>query len=456
MILFHPTKGTKKAVAYYRHSDREKQENSISIQRDHVKKYAARFNIEVIFEEFDKETGLVGPDERIGFGRLFDNWIKNHNAPHFDFVLVFDESRWGRFQNDNAAPHYEYLCNEQGKYVIYVENGISPEDQKTQLGFKLHKSIKRHMAAQFSLDLSNKVYHGCVKVSQQGFSAGGSACYGMVRVLLDVNKNPVGVLKKGEHKAISNARVTFKPADDRTSETVKEIFFLFDKGMRLGEIAKLLNERGIPSAKGGKWNGEKLLRILTNETYTGTRIYNKTWSRLRQKTRSNPRTEWVVKEEAFPGIIDRELFFRVQERLYWMMPSRWKQGVYAIRKAHRLVQDDLRKLLNEYNVSEDYVCYFLRQFPIVYAVGISPKPSIQCWCFTIPDELRRYQFIIGIGVSLNRKDPVDRIFVIPSHELGLSNISVFSENDTEFSKYKIEEDKIKEKISHLAQAVLAQ
>ena len=129
---------------------------------------------------------------------------------------------------------------------------------------------------------------------REGFPAGifrrRQSLYGMARLLLDADKKPERMLKKGEHKAISNARVTFTPANDKTTETVKEIFYLFTvEEKALKEVAIALNAKGIPSANGGQWNHQKVLHVLTNDTYIGTKTYNKKWHRLKQRHRKNPR-----------------------------------------------------------------------------------------------------------------------------------------------------------------------
>ena len=67
---------TKTAIAYYRHSAEDKQENSVAIQRGHVEKFANKHHIEIIHEEVDEGvSGLLA--NRPGFERLFTNWIKN-------------------------------------------------------------------------------------------------------------------------------------------------------------------------------------------------------------------------------------------------------------------------------------------------------------------------------------------------------------------------------------------
>lgn len=234
---------SKRAVAYYRHSAEDKQENSVAIQRKHVEIFAHEHSLEIIHEEVDEGvSGLLA--NRPGFERLFIEWIENPLAPHFDYVLVYDVSRWGRFQDQDQAGHYVYLCKKHGKEVVYVSRGFI--DATNQLFSSLEISIQRYMAAEYSRQLSEKVFHGCVKVSQQGYSAGGKAAYGMARQLLDVNKKPIRILSLGEHKQIANERVSFTPKNDDTTEAVRKyLIYSYTKD----------------------WIYLKLLHILTKEKY---------------------------------------------------------------------------------------------------------------------------------------------------------------------------------------------
>ncbi len=274
MQLSLEPKQKRRAIAYYRHSAEDKQENSVQIQRDHTHKFIAENDVKLIHEEADEgKTGLLAT--RPAFERLLNDWIKNPAAPEFEYVLVYDVSRWGRFQDQNEGAYYEFLCKQYGRKVVYVTHVFPKEDQ--QLISHLQTSIERDMAADYSRQLSEKVFYGSVKVSEQGFSAGGTACYGMARQLLDEQHKPIGILEKGQHKLVSNQRVTFVPRNDETTKAVKEAFELLVHNWGTPEsIATALNAKGIPSANGGLWNRGKVLNILTNETYTGARIYNKT------------------------------------------------------------------------------------------------------------------------------------------------------------------------------------
>jgi len=49
-----PPSGGRKAVAYYRHSAQDRQENSVEIQREQVHQFAKQHSIEIIHEFADR------------------------------------------------------------------------------------------------------------------------------------------------------------------------------------------------------------------------------------------------------------------------------------------------------------------------------------------------------------------------------------------------------------------
>ena len=439
----------KKVVAYYRHSAEDKQENSVPIQREQAQKLVKQHNMEIIHEEADEGKSGLNAD-RPAFERLFKDWILNQDAPHFDFVLVYDVSRWGRFQDQDEAAYYEFLCKQHGKRVIYISRGFPKDEQDEQLISHLQTSIERYMAAEYSRQLSQKVFYGSVKVSEQGFSAGGTACYGMARLLLDANKKPIRVLKKGEHKQIANERVTFIPLNDGSTKNVQEIFnLLINAWQNPNEIAEVLNAKDKLLTNGRKWNREKIMRILTNETYAGSRIYNKTWGRLKQKSRPNPRNEWIICRNAFPAIVDIELFKKAQEHLYWLIPSKWKHGIHTIGKVKRSLERDIKNFLIQRSFSENESEDIAQKLPLIFSVTFFVN-SVAHWCFFINEQVRQFDTVLGIGISLNRRKPIEKFFAIPTQDFSFVNHITFSEHDEFYSHYAITEDTISEYIVALA------
>lgn len=416
------------------------------IQREHAQKFAKQYKIEIIHEEADEgKSGLLA--SRPGFERLFNDWILNPNTPPFDYVLVYDVSRWGRFQDQDEAAYYEFRCKQHGKKVIYVARGFPKEEQ--QLISHLQTSIERYMAAEYSRQLSDKVFYGCVKVSEQGYSAGGTACYGMARQLLDANKKPVRVLQKGEHKQIANERVTFVPRNDETTEAVREMFkLLVEKWNSPKEVAQILNTRSIPSGNGGEWDREKVVRVLTNEAYTGTRVYNKTWGRLKQKTRHNPRNEWVIHPNAFPSIVNTEVFREAQEHLYWLMRSKWKKGIYTIKKARKLIQKEVGSLFTKQGLSEREAREIAEKLPVVFGVNFY-RESIPHRCFLIEENIRNYDYVLAVSIIIDQREPVDEFFLIPTSDFSVTNFIVFSEDERSYLNYKVEREQVEGKVISL-------
>jgi DNA invertase Pin-like site-specific DNA recombinase len=433
----------KKAIAYYRHSAEDKQENSVAIQRDHAQKFARENNMEIIHEEADEgKSGLSA--ERAGFQKILLNWVFNDNAPAFDYILVYDVSRWGRFQNPDEAAMYQYQCTKRGKKIIFVDKGIPREDQA--LINHLQTSIERYMAADYSRQLSGKVFFGSAKVSEQGYSAGGVACYGMARLLLDANKQPIRTLKLGEHKQISNERVIFTPLNDATTQTVQDIFDLCaNQSKTPDDIALILNQRNIPAPNGGLWDKYKIVRILSNETYVGSRIYNKTWKRLKQKGRRNPRSEWVICPNAFEAVVSKDVFEKAQQFLQHLFPIRPKGISFIAKKLRQTIRKDLSSLLSSRGVDEDKISIMLRSFPVVFSTKFF-RTDVPNWCFSVTEKMRNYESVLAVSIDLNKEDYIDDVFCIPTDQFWLSNFLIFSQQDTQYSEFLISGKVIEEKV----------
>ncbi len=238
-----------------------------------------------------------------------------------DFILVLNVSRWGRFQDLDLSAYYTGVCRNYGKQVIYTTIGFPKEDDLLHF---LHLDIERYRAASYVRDLSREVFKGCAEVAQQGFWAGGLPPYGLGRQLLDEQRRPVQMLARGQRKSIQNQRVVLTAGEEHEVAVVNRIFSAFVKERRLpGDIAASLNAEGIPSPRAGdmrkgqhirsKWTASSILSILTNELYIGTMIYNKTQQRLQAPTTPNPREQWICRENAFEGIVDKKLFLQGQE-----------------------------------------------------------------------------------------------------------------------------------------------
>ena len=321
-----------KAVAYYRHSAQDRQENSIPIQREQVCEWADKVGIEIVEEFADHGKSGLSAEHRDAFNDMLENWVKVPND--IEYVLVLDVSRWGRFQDIDMSATYSAECTKHGKRVVYTSLGLPDKDDPLHSVFV---GFERFRAAQYSRELSQKVFNGCAKISEQGYRAGGPPPYGLDRLLLDEARQPVQILEPGERKSIQNQRVTLTPKDDVQADVVVRIFKEFvEKGYDECRIADRLNRDGIPSPGGVKWDSAKLRHVLNNESYIGTMVYNKTTQRLMSPKRPNPPEEWIRKEGAFPGVIPRDLYEAAQ-------------AVFAERKRRATKEYLLETLRNVYD-----------------------------------------------------------------------------------------------------------
>ncbi len=428
-MLFTGSAKRRKAVAYYRHSAEDKQENSVPLQRDFVHELLKKHDIEIIHEEADEGvSGLTA--NRPGFSRLFQNWILNPSAPQFDYVVVYDVSRWGRFEDADEAGYYEFKCKQAGKEVVYARRGFSTEEQRGMS--QVQTAFERWMSFQYSKKLSEDVIRGCLEISSQGYSVGGQAPYGLARMLLSAgDRKPIRIMQDGEHKSVANERITFVPKGDHTTVAVIRIFNLFDSGFDFDGIADELNREGSVSATGTPWSKDKVLRILSNPAYKGTLVYNKTWGRLHKKKRDNPVSQWVVCDNAFEAVIEPERFDAVQEQLYWLLPSRYRKGVYAVSKARKIIKSEIRKLLEKSGIDPEYACLF----PAVFAVKRTSAAKEPFWCFCIPESIQQNKNVLCISVNPNSPELIDALFLMPTRDFDVRGMVLLSESQDPFTRY---------------------
>lgn len=298
----------RRAVAYYRHSAQDRQENSIPLQQDQVRAWARSRGLEIIREFADHGKSGLSVEDRDAFTDMLENWVKKRDD--FRYVLVLDVSRWGRFQDIDLSATYSAFCTQSGKKVVYTTLGLPEKDDPLHA---ILVGFERFRAAQYSRELSDKVARGREKIAEQGFWSGGYAPYGFTRLLLDEARSPVQTLRPAQRKAVANQRVTLAPGDPREIAVVRRIFDeCATREHQPLEIARGLNGDGIPAPGGGEWTYFKVRRVLTNELYIGTIVYNKTTKRLRSPARNVPRKDWIRTPAAFPPLISRPVFDRAQ------------------------------------------------------------------------------------------------------------------------------------------------
>jgi DNA invertase Pin-like site-specific DNA recombinase len=95
----------------------EHQQYSPENQLDIIRHYAAAHNMEIVEVYSDHGRSGLNIAGREGLNRLMSD-VENKQA-NFTSLLVYDVSRWGRFQDVDESAYYEYVLKRAGIKVHY-------------------------------------------------------------------------------------------------------------------------------------------------------------------------------------------------------------------------------------------------------------------------------------------------------------------------------------------------
>lgn len=302
-----------KAAQYVRMST-DHQEYSTDNQRDAIRQFAEMAGYEIIKTYEDAGRSGLNIEGRIGLQQLLAD-VEGGQAG-FDVVLVYDVSRWGRFQNIDESASYEFRCHVAGVRVEYCAEQFVNDGS---IGSDVLKTLKRSMAAEHSRVLSVKVFAGQTRLIGMGFRQGGPAGFGLRRQLVDREGNPKSLLNRNDHKSLQTDRVILVPGPPEEVEIVREIYRRFVEDERSEvEIALDLNRKGVPTDLGRAWTRGTVHQVLINEKYIGNNVWNRRSCKLKKKHVKNDPSIWVRSDGAFEAIVDRSVFERaeaiIQER----------------------------------------------------------------------------------------------------------------------------------------------
>lgn len=298
---------TVRAAEYVRMST-EHQKYSTENQADAIRQYARVRGFEIVRTYGDEGKSGLRLDGRHALKQLIDD--VQMGKTDFAAILVYDVSRWGRFQDADESAYYEYICRRAGISVHYCaeqfENDGSPVST-------IVKGVKRAMAGEYSRELSAKVFAGQCRLIELGYRQGGAPGYGLRRKLIDQTGQAKGELGRGEHKSIQTDRVILAPGPTEELETVHWMYRAFvEDGMPEREIAAALNARGISTDLGRPWTRGTVHQVLINEKYVGDNVWNRISFKLKKKRVRNGRDMWIRAEGVFESVIDRSLFEAAQ------------------------------------------------------------------------------------------------------------------------------------------------
>jgi len=271
---------TMKCAIYARVSTDE-QGTSIVNQQEYFKDYISRNNFEIFDIYSDEAFSGTETTKRLSFQRL----LEDGKSKRYDVLLAKSYSRFGRNQRETLTALAELF--ENGIRIIFVEDGLDSLKDKGMFG------LFAWLAEQEARKISARIKMTWDIYNKEGKIHNTSATYGY-----------------DYDSSIKNFVVNEKEA-----ETVRLIFDMYLRGEGVKRIALYLNENGICSKRGCKWQPVRIWNIITNEFYLGHLIQGKakTIDVTIKKLDFVDKSKWIVHRNNHDAIVSDEIFQKAQE-----------------------------------------------------------------------------------------------------------------------------------------------
>ena len=102
------------------------QQDSIINQVSAIREYARRCGMQIVKEYSDEGKSGLSVQDRESLTQLIRD-VQNGQI-NFAFILMYDVSRWGRFQDADESAYYEYICRQAGVSVHYCAEQLERDD----------------------------------------------------------------------------------------------------------------------------------------------------------------------------------------------------------------------------------------------------------------------------------------------------------------------------------------
>ena len=307
------TKQKKLRVAAYARvsTDTDKQLVSLETQKNHYEKYIkARPDWKFAGLYFDEGISGTKMDRRDGLKRLLEDCDKGL----IDYIVVKSISRLAR----NTVDSIEIVRKlfQQGIFIYFEKENISTEKMDGELLLtilaSLAESESRSISDNETWSVQKRFMNGTFKIGYP----------------------PYGYRNE-------NGKMVVEP---NQAETVRFIFASVLAGKSSVSIAKELNQRGIPSKRGGRWGSGVVKGMIRNEKYTGDVIFQKTYTddRFNRHINHGEKSKYMAKDH-HEAIISHEDFDAANAIL----------DRNAVEKG---IEKDTEKYNNRYAMSGKIIC----------------------------------------------------------------------------------------------------
>lgn len=271
-----------KIAAYCRVStDKEDQLNSLEAQKKFFAEYTQRAGDTLVRLYADEGISGTKIKNRKEFLRMMDDARRGV----FELVVVKDISRFARNTVD-------LLQNIRTLKALGIETQFLTANMTSMGNSEFVLTIFGALAQEESANTSKRIKFGKKINAERGKVP--NFVYGYNKTVGDIFNLTV---------------------NDREADVVRKIFsWYLNEGCGAAKIANRLNAQGIRTKRGCKWIANTVVRILTNEIYTGKIINGKVeiTDFLTGQRKKKDRSEWFVTERSDLQIIDRETFEEAQ------------------------------------------------------------------------------------------------------------------------------------------------
>jgi DNA invertase Pin-like site-specific DNA recombinase len=285
---------------------------SVTRQIANAREYAARKGWIVNDDYVFQDDGISGAEfeRRRGLSRL--RGYLDHRAP-FQILVVSENKSLGREMSETA-----YLIKQLDEAGVEVwgyidDRCLTPRDSVA----KLMSSVQSFSDEDHREKTSKRVHEAHTRLHRMGYVTGG-------RIFGYRNRDVMqGMDLHGRPLRSHVERVV----DDVEAAVVRRIFELYDSGLGLKRIAKLLTLEHAPAPKSVRridgltplnaWAPSTVRTVLAREIYRGELVWNKTrkrtvWGKVNQRPR--PEGEWMRTQVEHLRIVSDSLWFRVAAR----------------------------------------------------------------------------------------------------------------------------------------------
>ena len=222
----------------------------------------------------------------------------------FDVILVYDVSRWGRFQDADESAYYEYICRRARRRCPLLRRAIRERRQRDFHDAQRLEAIL--MAGEYSRELSVKVFHGQCRLVELGFHQGGAAGFWAAPHAPRPERTaerrvwPAASIRASRPIASSSC-----PGPPEEIEIVRWMYLAFRgrRQDRIGDCQGIERTQACRPTSARPWTRGTVHQVLTNEKYVGNNVYNRFRSSSKRSACSTRADMWIRANGAFEPII---------------------------------------------------------------------------------------------------------------------------------------------------------